>query len=252
MAKLELPDYDPTIEAMHKAIIAEKKNRAEYKNPDGTRNIGASMAGHECNRYIWYHHNGYEKTETYHYKGAYAIDDGYYVEDKLAERLRKVNGIKLITHNEDGKQLGFKDYDGKFKGYIDGIISGLLQAPKIEHIWECKAVKQEKFDNFKEIKKIYGEKNTLRHWNFIYYTQAHIYMHKFKLTRHYTTVASPGARDITSCRTEYNREFAEAIDMKIKRIIKSKRPMARASNSPKAPCCVFCPFKNICHTNENS
>lgn len=241
---------DPTIEAMHKAIRDEADARPDYVQPDGTRNIGASLIGHECSRKIWYYHKGYPRKGKAHHKGVYAVEDGYYVEDKLAERLRKVPGVELATKDKDGKQLGFKDFGGRFKGYIDGIIKGILQAPKVLHIWECKAIKQEKFDKLNKLKEEHGEKAALQQWDFIYYVQAQLYMHYFKIKRHYLTCASPGGRDVTSVRTDYNKEFAESIVMKAERILNAKTPPQRASSNPKAYVCTFCEFKGECFSEN--
>lgn len=256
MAYIDLSEIkDPTLEAMRIAIATELLEQPEHINPDGTRNIGASMAGQECSRRIWYYYNGYPQeyaeAEDTSLAGYYAARDGDHVELVLAERLRKVKGIELITHGEDGKQLGFKDFGGKFKGKIDGLITGLLQAPTKQHIWEAKCSNQKKFDLFKKCKREFGEKNALQKWDFIYYTQAQIYMHKFKLDRHYLTVATPGARDIASCRTEYNKQFAEAIDMKIARIINAKSIPTAIGNPLKGFSCMYCPFKQRC-ISENS
>ena len=54
----------------------------------------------------------------------------------------------------------------------------------------------------------YTEKAALKEWDFQFYVQAQLYMHFFDLTRHYLVCASPGGRDMTSCRTEYNKAFA--------------------------------------------
>jgi hypothetical protein len=165
----------------------------------------------------------------------------------IAERLRLVPGIELWAHQPDGSQYGFEDLGGRFRGHIDGVIRGLLQAPKTPHVWENKSVNDKKFKLFQKAVAEKGEKNALKAWDPIYYAQAVIYMHYFDLTRHYLTVTTPGGRDITSCRTEANPPYAEALREKARRILNATEPPARVSDNPSWYECKYCAFWETCH-----
>lgn len=235
---------DPTLDAM-RAVCKQMGNTKERRNY-----LGASLIGNECSRQIWYDYTGAEKAD-FEAETLWNFQDGHRTEDLIAERLRLIPGIQLWTHDEAGKQFGFSDLDGKFKGHFDGVIVGLLQAPKTNHIWECKASGQKKFDEFKKCVEKFGEKNALKNWNSGYYVQAQLYMHYTKLTRHYLTVAYAGGRDIASCRTEYDREFALNYIERAKMIIGAKTPPARISEkSDFYMCRHFCDFAKVCHVNS--
>ena len=126
MAKIP-EQKDPTLMAMMKAIEnVQDKTMRNY--------LGASSIGRECARELWYGYNG----NTPNHFDAYSLmnfEDGHRTEDLTAERLRLVDGIELWTHDKNGKQFGFSDFDGQFRGHYDGIIKGLLQAPKKLHVW---------------------------------------------------------------------------------------------------------------------
>lgn len=255
------PGQDPTLEAMRKAMEAE-----ELKEKPRTY-LGASSIGDSCSRKLYYQLHGFP-SKPIESQGLMAIQDGHRTEELTAARLRMVPGIELWTVDENGQQFGFcervellKPIDiidprtgevtgqqthGEFKGHIDGIIKGLIQAPKSVSVWENKTINQKKFDLFRKLKEEHGEKKVLKKWDYTYWSQAQIYMHYFDLTRHYTTVETPGGRDIESCRTEYDKVAALALIEKAKRIIRATEPPARIGPATWFEC-KFCRFCEVCH-----
>lgn len=231
---------DPTIAAMHTAI-----EQREAATPPRAY-LGASGIGDSCERKLWYGVQGY-KREPIKWQGLYAIEDGHRTEDLIAARLRMVPGVELWTHRPDGSQYGFSDFGGRFRGHIDGVIKGLIQSPKTPHIWENKAVNEKKFSLLSRCIAEKGEKNALKKWDAIYYAQAVVYMHYFNLTRHYLTVTTPGGRNIISCRTEENKEYAQALRSKAERILEAQEPPARVSENPSWFECKWCNFYEVCH-----
>jgi len=176
---------DPTLLAMHKAI-----EQHEAAKPPRTY-LGASAIGDSCERKLWYGLQGTPR-EPKRAQGIYAAEDGHRTEDLVAQRLRMIPGIELWTHKPDGKQYGFEDFGGQFKGHADGVIRRLLQAPKTVHIWENKTKEPKYFKSFQKAVAEKGNKNALKAWDLLYYAQAVILMDHFDLTRHYLTVTTPG------------------------------------------------------------
>lgn len=233
-----LPDRDPLLEA----IDAEMERRADT---EPRSYLGASAIGHACERKLWLDFHWASK-RSIPAKGLRAIDDGHRGEEVIAERIRMVPGVKLVTH-VDGKQIGFHDIGGHFRGNADGIIEGLPQAPATRHVWECKIANEKKFEKLRALKAQIGEKQALRKWDPIYYAQAQIYMHYLGCARHYLTVGSPGARDLVSCRTDYDAVDALRLIEKARRVIDATQPPARISEDPSWYECKFCDHHQICH-----
>lgn len=231
---------DPTIAAM-KEICAQLGNNKERRDY-----LGASLIGDECVRKTWYEYNHFEK-EPFSAETLFNFEDGHRTEDLIAQRLRFIPGIELWTHDEAGKQFGFSDLDGKFRGHFDGVIRGILQAPKSLHIWENKTCAHKKYAEFQKAKQTYGEKGALKQWNIGYYVQAQLYMKYTKIDRHYLTVALAGGRDIDSCRTEYDRDVAEFYIARAKNVIEATEPPPRISDKSEFWMCRFCNFSKICH-----
>lgn len=239
MAKLD-DISDPTLAA----IDAEMERIEREKTPRGY--LGASGLGHECERKVWLDFR-LASPRNIDARGLRRIEDGHRGEELMAERLRLVPGVKLVTHGDDGKQIGFVDLDGHLRGHLDGVITGLLQAPKAKHVWENKVVDPKKLDALAKLKREVGEKNALAKWDPIYAAQAQLYMHYMSAERHYLTVCSPGVRDAISCRSEYDAEAALRLVAKAKRVIAAAQPGARISDDPSWFVCRWCDHWSICH-----
>lgn len=239
MVKIPQKD-DPTIAAMKAAIKAQqfKETPRDY--------LGASLIGNPCARQIWYEYNKYPK-DSFEAETLMNFEDGHRTEDLTAERLRMLPSIELWTHDEQGNQFGFFLFDGKFKGHCDGVIRGLLQAPKTLHVWEAKCSAEKKFREFQSAKNKWGEKLALKNWNENYFIQAQLYMHFLQIDRHYTTVALAGGRDYDSCRTEYEPEIAQYAIDKAEKIINAKQAPPRINEKKDFFICRWCAFKDICH-----
>lgn len=241
MAIIPTPDFgDPTLIEMQRQI--EIRAQASNKKRDY---IGASAIGDECVRKVWYDYNGYPK-KPFAADTLMKFEDGHRTEELTAQRLRLVPNLQLITE-KDGQQMGFSHFGGKFKGHVDGLILGLLQAPKTWHVWEHKACADKRYNDFTKAKDIYGEKQTLKNWDTKYYIQAQLYMHFFNLDRHYLTVSGAGGRGYQSCRTEYVREVALQYIDRAENILNAKSEPRRISDKPDFYLCRWCDFKDVCH-----
>lgn len=240
MVALPPMDNDPTIDKMLEIIQA----RADAEPP--RKYLGASSIGEECERKLWYGYNGYPKRQR-NIKGILAAEDGHRTEDLMIERLCAVPGVQVWTKTEEGKQYGFRKYDGRYAGHYDGVVVGLLQAPKTFHILEVKACKEDLFEKFLKAKIKYGDKHALEAWNPVYYAQAQTYMGEEKLDRHYTLVAMAGGRFFASARTEFNPAKYNLLDKKALRILNAKSEPARISEYKENFGCKWCDFKEVCH-----
>lgn len=260
MAKIpEQQIFDQTITEIKK--ILEQENAAEPP-----RNyLGMSQIGDECHRKVFYSFRNAAK-KVFPASGVMAVQDGFIQEDLTAFRLRKVPGIELHTTNNgtfsntigsqivkdfDSKnQIGFQLLLGHFRGHCDGVILGILEAPKTWHVWEHKSVNEKKFAELVKLRDA-DEKSALGKWDVTYYAQAQIYMHQLEMTRHFLTVTTPGGRDIISVRTEFSRKYAESIIAKAQSIIFDNWTIpARLSDKREFYKCKWCEFQLICHDNH--
>jgi len=238
------PIADPTLKAVDAAI--ELTGNAQPQRAY----LGMSGIGRPCRRALWY---------DFHWCSHPAFDaatlrrfeDGHRTEDLEAARINKVGGVTLSTIDErTGCQYGYKDLGGHFRGHMDGIVLGLLQAPQTPHVWECKAVNDKKQSDLQKKIAEHGEKSALEKWDGVYYAQALLYMHYGKFKRHYLTCTNPGGRKTISCRTDARTTQAKKLVEKARIVIESPEPLEKLNTDPAYYQCKWCNHAPICHDNQ--
>lgn len=231
---------DPTLAACDKAI-------EDFHGAIPQRAyLGMSGIGFPCSRKQWY---GFRLSSAPGFTAdtIKKFEDGHRTEDLMAERLKAVPGIELQTVDPaTGEQFACVDHGGHFRGHLDGIISGLLQAPVTPHVWENKATDDKRLAALQKAKSEHGEKHALEAWDATYYGQAQVYMYYRKLRRHYLTCCSPGGRSAVSVRTDYDAEKAEALSRKALDIITSNEPPPKIGG-PDFYLCKWCEHHALCH-----
>ncbi len=239
---------DPILQAIDAAIEAEE-------NAKPPRNyLGMSSIGRSCARALWYQFR-HAKAPSRRADLIKAASDGHAGEALMAERLRMVEGIKLVTEDSrTGKQFEFSDIGGHFRGHNDGYIRGLPHHNETDEwnptdVWEHKQVNEKKFNQLVKLIE-QNEGDALEKWDYSYYGQACLYLYYAGLTRHYLTVSTPGSRQTISCRTSANEEVAQSLIKKAERIIYSDTAPERVSNNPSWFECKWCEFSDICHDKK--
>ena len=215
--------------------------------------IGASSIGDDCELKLWLQYRYPHLAKPRRAELILAANDGHRGEDLMASYIRQIPGIELITHDENGKQLGFSDLDGCYKGHWDGLILGIPQAPKTWHTWEHKVKNEKYYDALLKLKEKNDEKEVLKLWDYKYYCQAVTYMHYNDTTRHYCTVALAGSRKFQSVRTNANPELAKLLRAKADRIHKyPSAPNGISTNPSWFACKHLCDFTATCPSINRS
>jgi len=233
---------DKTLEAVAAAVeLAQSSVGRGY--------LGASEIGNECPRRLWYGFRDYSNV-WFDVDTLYRFEDGHISEDTQAARLKMV--CELETHDPvSGKQFGFAAVDGHFRGHCDGLIwKGLVEAPATPHVWEAKACGEAVYKKLLKLKQDHPEKDVLEQWNRVYWAQAQLYMHEFKMKRHYLTASTPGARQWTSVRTDYDEKAALFYLERAERIIASNNPPPRIAQNPSDFRCKWCSHTDVCFKEE--
>ena len=244
MASLPIIERDPTLEAVDAAL--EALGNAEPHRPY----LGMSSIGRPCFRELWYGFRWCSR-KTFDAATLKRFDDGHRGEDVQAERLRLVPGVTLYTTDpRTGGQFGFSDLAGHFRGHADGMVQGLLQAPKRWHIWEHKQTDEKKQAKLIKLKQDNGEKQSLAAWDEVYHAQGLLYMHYSGMERHYLTCASAGGRHTISVRTDADTAAAQVLIDKAARIIQAPEPPAKLSERPDWYQCRWCDHRAVCHEGK--
>lgn len=233
------------------AIYEHIENEAQKEAPRGY--VGASSIGDDCELKLWLQYRHPELRKPSGAELVLAANDGHRSEDIMAGLIRQIDNIELITHDENGKQLGFSDLNNLYCGHWDGLITGIPQAPKTQHVWEHKAKNQKFYDTLSKLKENLPEKEVLKEWDYTYYCQAAVYMEYSGCTRHYMTVALAGTRKFQSIRTDCNPELAKKLRDKAHRIINYPiAPCGISTNPSWFACKYMCDFYENCPSiNKN-
>ena len=242
-----LPDIiDPTLAAIDAALVAGRAKRSR-----ASLSLGASSIGKPCARQLWYAFRWATRGGGMDAAGVRRVEDGDRGERVMAARLRLVNGIELwATDPATGRQYGAAWLGGHLKCYVDGVILGLIQAPKTPHVWEHKCVSEKRWRELAQLKAKHGEDAALQAWDDAYWAQAMLGMYGLGLDRHYLTVDTPGGRESQSVRTRLDEAAAEHLVRKAEEIVFSDRAPPRYSDDPDFWLCRFCNHRGACHGRD--
>lgn len=178
------------IENLVERVFQQLEDERDSQSP---RNyLGMSGVGHPCDKKMWIDFHE-PKPNKIPIKGILAIEDGHRHEEIMRDWLNKLDGVECKD-----SQLELSDFNGKFKGHTDGI----LTIDGEVYVWEHKQSNETKFNRLKD---------SLKDWDATYYAQAQCYMHYTKIHRHLLTCGTPGLRDVKQVVTKYNKVDAEAL-----------------------------------------
>lgn len=183
----------------------------EAKPEPMRRYLGASRLGDPDDRGLWLEFRGVFR-QAFSGRMMRLFRRGHLEELSAALDLRMAGCVVTNTGDDQiAVNLG-----GHLRGHADGIIeSGLPEAPKTKHLWECKTHSLKSFDAL--------EKDGLRKSKPVHWVQMQCYMHALKLARGlYYAVCKDDDR-IHAERVEYDREAALSVIARGHRITTADR-----------------------------
>ena len=193
--------------------------------------LGMSKIGHECNRYLWYSFR-WCYSETLSRRQMRLFARGHREEDIVIEELQRI-GIDVYGQ-QDGGELAF----GHAKFHCDGKCKGVLEAPKTEHLFECKTMNDKAFKAIK--------KEGLKKSKPVYYAQCQIYMKKLKLTRALFVSVNKNDDEMYIERVKLDPGFAHDLERKAEYIVLQSEPPPKEF-APSWYQCKWCSAQMICH-----
>ena len=208
---------------------------------DGLRpHLGASECWDECMRRQWY---GFRWAETPKWNGQMLrlFDRGKREESAVEDDLRRI-GCEVWTTDENGIQWRVETLGGHFAGSMDGAVRGLPEAPRTWHVLEIKTANDK---SWKELAKKGVKDAQPRH-----YAQMQVYMHLTGMKRAAYVSVNKNDDSIYLERIEHDKDAAEALVERARRIITSAEPPPRINDDPEWFQCKMCRFSGICHGTD--
>lgn len=219
------------------ASINADRNEAPARNY-----LGASIIGHVCDRHVQYQYlatQGLALRKGFPPRTLRIFDRGNIYEEVARQWLK--NAGFLFGTTRKGK--GFSDYEGKFKGHVDGILTGWKQQDTacpivLPVLWENKCL------GAKNWKKVSTDK--LKIYSSTYYAQVQIYMHYLELERCLFTAVNADTMELYHEIVPFNQMEAALYRTRADTVIYSHNMLPRVSEDPAYYICKWCDFSGEC------
>jgi len=222
----------PTVDAIYAAY--EKRNAAEQPRAY----LGASEIGESCDRRLWLslRNVGREKFDG---RMLRLFQTGHREELRIIEDLRAIGCTVYDKDPATGQQWRYSALDGHLSCGLDGVVTGMPEAPETPHLLEVKTSNEK---NFRKLEKEGVEKAKPVH-----FAQMQLCMGMADLTRAVYIVQNKNTDELYFERVEYSDKTYKALLLRAKRIISAESPPDRISADPTFYVCRFCPFLETCH-----
>lgn len=230
----QLPENPHTTSA---AIIRWYESKPQEHRP----HMGASLIGHQCDRYIWLTWRWALKPE---FKGRILrlFDTGKREESRLVEELRGIGATVWDVDPDSGDQWRVSACNGHFGGSLDGVAKGLPEAPKSPAVLEFKTHSAKSFNDLLK-KKVQAAKPQ-------HYDQMTVYMGLMQIDRALYMAVNKDTDDVYCEWIEFDSERFSKLIERAQRLIDSPAPPYRMSTDPEHFECKWCPMWKHCHNGQ--
>lgn len=210
-----------------------KIQQALVEGHDDWESVGISAGdiGMECDRALWLTFRRASKPEEITWQKRRIFERGNIEEERLLDLLR------LIGCEVTGQQERVRAAGGHLRGKIDGRTYGLPEAPKTEHLIECKSAKDDSFKKLKDGVKV---------GNPGHYATFQFYMHCLGLTRVLYMCSNKDNELLHIERVEYDAEFALRAIARVERLVNTDEPPSRLCTKRDDFRGLFCRQAEVC------
>lgn len=198
-----------------------------------TRNyMGLSGIGEKCIRKLQYTFRMASNNDT-NFRTQRIFDLGNIIEQLIIWELERI-GISVKN-----QQKGITGAFGHWKGHIDGTALGIIEAPRTEHLLECKSHKDKLF------KKLVDD--GVRESNPKYYSQMQIYMDGLRLKRGLYVGYNKDNSELYFERVYPDKDHVQELKEKQQVVIMEELPAHRIGSGKISWYeCKFCKHKDVC------
>lgn len=226
-----IPESQHTTSA---AIIRWYESKPQEHRP----HMGASLIGHNCDRYIWLTWRWALKPE---FKGRILrlFETGKREEARLIEELRGIGATVWDVDPDSGDQWRVSACNGHFGGSLDGVAKGLPEAPKSPAVLEFKTHGEKSFNELLK-KKVQGAKPQ-------HYDQMTVYMGLMEIERALYMAVNKNTDDVYCEWVHFDKDRYAQLIARAQRLIESTTPPFRMSTDPEFFECKWCSMWRHCH-----
>lgn len=232
-----LTEFMPQESATVQAIYDAYKAKGDAEPQRGY--LGASIAGRECDRFLWFTFRGAvrEEKDGRIYR---LLERGDLEEPRIVADLRAI-GCEVIDRDPatgDQWELPGDVLGGHFSGHMDAVVKGVPEAPATWHVGEFKT------SNTKNFAKL--AKEGVRAAKPDHFAQMQVYMGGFGLTRALYVACNKDTDELYAERVKFDRAFFTALMERAGRIIRTSQAPERVASRPDDWRCKFCDAHALC------
>jgi GTP cyclohydrolase II len=204
--------------------------------------IPMSSVGDPCDRALWYLLRWAAEPEQMTGPKARRLRGGRIFEPLILDGLAMTGADVRRIDPATGKQYAVALAGGWLRGRMDAVATGIIEAPKAEHVVEGKAMNERAFKDL--------EKKGLRDAKHDHYAQVQLYMHGSGIHRCLYLALSKNTDELYAERVAYDPAFALALVARVERIVAAQRPPVRLHDDPSSKsafACQWCRARPQCH-----
>lgn len=232
----ELHIVSPTIEAIY---------RSYERHEDERTYLGASVIGDPCERKLWIDFRWVIPPEKFDGRMRRLFETGHREEARMITDLRAA-GVEVWDRDENGGQIGVGSIGGHFKGHLDGVALGLLEAPKTPHVAEFKTHNAKSFANLLKSNVAIAKPK--------HYAQMMVYMHLMSFTRAVYMAHNKDTDALHIERVKYDPLVAAQLMTKAERVITAYKPPEKLHDDITKKLatidCSYCHAREFCHGSQ--
>jgi len=202
--------------------------------------LGASIIGHECERFLWYTFRGCvpRNFEGRLYR---LFETGDLEEIRFVRELRAIGCEVHEVDPETGEQFAVSALGGHFSGHMDGCALGIPEAPKTWHVLEFKTCAAK---YFAKLVKVGVEVAYPKH-----FAQMQVYMGLNGLKRALYLARNKDTDHLYSERVRFDSKAFKKLMARAERIIRSNAPLERCATRSDNFKCEDCDAHALCWGN---
>jgi hypothetical protein len=226
----QLPENQHTTSA---AIVRWYESKPQEHRP----HMGASLIGHECERYVWL---TWRWVLTPSFKGRILrlFDTGKREESRIVEELRGI-GAQVWDTDENGNQWRVSACNGHFGGSLDGVARGLPEAPKSTCVLEFKTHSDKSFNELLKLKVQLAKPQ--------HYDQMQVYMGLMEIDRAMYIAVNKNTDDVYCEWIHFDKDKFYVLKERARYLIEAPNPPVKLSEDPAYYVCKMCSMWAHCH-----
>jgi len=231
-----LPDeVSPTVEAIYRAYETNAERGERHY-------LGMSTFGTECDRALWYQFRWAIRGEQIDGRALRLFKTGHLEEHRFIADLESIGVTCHPLDPSTNEQWAVEGVGGHLKGHMDGKATGIIEAPKTEHLLEFKTHNEK---SFRALVKDGVEKSKPGH-----FAQMQLYMHFGHMDRAFYLAVNKNTDELWGERVKYDATKALILLARAENIIRASEPPPKLHEDPEKKAawqCRFCSAKPQCH-----